>query len=120
MRSVVTGFEKPEILEPSEKKLIRRYRRAVYARPLLSALEKLYCLKRRREDPQARRLLVHHYLPLAYRIARQVKGGSLLQKIETGNRAIMESLDHLDLRPEDDLDFLISRQIHSALKAIPR
>jgi len=115
--SDVHGSITVEVLEPAEKVLIRRYRDVVYSRQRLSASEKLFCLLHLHEDPHARRNLIRHYLPLAYHWARRVKGGTFMKKIETGNRVIIENLEHDRLRPEDDMDFFLSRQVRKAIQS---
>lgn len=105
-----------EVLEKAESRLVRRYRAAAYSHDRLTASEKLWALVHRFEDPQERRRLIQNYLPLAYRLARRVKGGCLMRKIEMGNLAILKCLNNDSLRPEDDVDYLLSRQILSAIR----
>ncbi len=105
------------VLEPAERRLIGRYGRLVGSRARLTESEKIHALHARFEDPSSRRALIHHYLPLSYRLARRIRKGSLLRRIEAGNRAVIECIDRDFLRPEDDMDYQVARRIREAIRA---
>lgn len=103
-------------LEPGEIRLVRRFRTAVLSHPRLSAVERLFCLLHRHEDRLARRRLIRHYLPTAFKLAMKTEGGDLIRRIEIANHAVVECIDRDVLRPADDLDHMVETRILETLR----
>lgn len=104
-----------EILEPAERRLIRRYGSILQRHPRLTESEKIQALLRRHTDPQARRALIRHYLPRVFEWARRSREGAFLARIEAGNRALIAAIDREDLQPVDDLDLILWRRVRRSL-----
>lgn len=104
------------LMEPAEKRLILRYGRIVRRHGRLSETQKIHALFHRQEDPACRRDLIRHYLPLVYRMALRTGEGDRMARIEAGNRALIDCIDHAPLTPQDDLDYLVSRHVRNAFR----